>query len=94
MISNFRIFTGILSGYVGLWLLYNMIKHYIVHHFDIRTLLKIVIERPLYIRILNTIFYPINEVMNYFTIKQILEEEAMEDLEMIFDDDEEDYYEE
>ena len=57
-------------------------------------LLKIVIERPLYIRILNTIFYPINEVMNYFTIKQILEEEAMEDLEMIFDDDEEDYYEE
>ena len=71
-----------------------MIKHYIVHHFDIRTLLKIVIERPLYIRILNTIFYPINEVINYFTIKQILEEEAMEDLEMIFDDDEEDYYEE
>ena len=70
-----------------------MIKHYIVHHFDIRTLLKIVIERPLYIRILNAIFYPINEVVNYFRIKQILEEESMEDLEMIFDDDE-DYYEE
>ena len=93
MVSNFRIFTGILSGYIGLGLLYNMIIHYIVHHFDIRTVLKIAIERPLYIRILNTIFYPINEVMNYFRIKQILEEESMEDLEMIFDD-EEDYYEE
>lgn len=94
MVSNFRIFTGILSGYVGLGLLYNLIIHYIASHFDLRILLKIVIERPLYIRILNTIFYPINEVMNYFRIKQILEEEAMEDLEMIFDDDEEDYYEE
>ena len=94
MVSNFRIFTGILSGYVGLGLLYNMIIHYLVGHLDLRTSLKLVIERPLYIRILNTIFYPINEVMNYFTIKQILEEEAMEDLEMIFDDDEEDYYEE
>ena len=94
MVSNFRIFTGILSGYVGLGLLYNLIIHYIASHFDLGILLKIVIERPLYIRILNTIFYPINEVMNYFRIKQILEEEAMEDLEMIFDDDEEDYYEE
>ena len=94
MVSNFRIFTGLLSGYVSLGLLYNMIIHYMVSHLDMRTVLKIAIERPLYIRILNTIFYPINEVMNYFTIKQILEEEAMEDLEMIFDDDEEDYYEE
>ena len=93
MVSNFRIFTGILSGYVGLGLLYNLIKHYIISHIDLRIALKIVIERPLYIRILNRIFYPINEVMNYFTIKQILEEEEMEDLEMIFDDDD-DHYEE
>ena len=93
MVSNFRIFMGLLSGYVSLGLLYNMIKHYIISHIDLRIALKIVIERPLYIRILDRIFYPINEVMNYFTIKQILEEEAMGDLEDIFDD-EEDYYEE
>ena len=93
MVSNFRIFMGLLSGYVSLGLLYNMIIHYIINHFDIRTVLKIVLERPLYIRILNTIFYPINEVMNYFILKEILEEEAAEDLEAIFDDDdEEDYY--
>ena len=94
MVSNFRIFTGLLSGYVSLGLLYNMIIRYMVRHLDMRTVLKIAIERPIYIKVLNTIFFPINEVMNYFTIKQILEEEAMEDLEMIFDDDEEDYYEE
>ena len=94
MVSNFRIFTGILSGYVGLGLLYNMIIHYMISHLDIRTVLKIAIERPIYIKVLNTIFFPINEVMNYFRLKEILAEESMEDLEMIFDDDEEDYYEE
>ena len=95
MVSNFRIFTGILSGYIGLGLSYNMIIHYLVSHLDIRTILKITIERPIYIKVLNTIFYPINEVMNYFRLKEILEEESMEDLESIFDDDdEEDYYEE
>ena len=94
MVSSFRIFTGILSGYVGLGLLYNMIIHYMISHLDIRTVLKIAIERPIYIKVLNTIFFPINEVMNYFRLKEILAEESMEDLEMIFDDDEEDYYEE
>ena len=94
MVSNFRIFTGILSGYVGLGLLYNMIIHYMISYLDIRTVLKIAIERPIYIKVLNTIFFPINEVMNYFRLKEILAEESMEDLEMIFDDDEEDYYEE
>ena len=95
MISNFRIFTGILSGYIGLGLLYNMIIHYMVCHLDIRTVLKITIERPMYIKLLNTIFYPINEVMNYFRLKEILAEESIENLESIFDDDdEEDYYNE
>ena len=81
MISNFRIFTAILSGYVGLGLCYNMVIHYIVGHFDLRTVLKIVIERPLYIKVLNTIFYPINEVMNYFRIKSIIEEEEVDNLD-------------
>lgn len=94
MVSSFRIFTGILSGYVGLGLLYNMIIHYMISHLDIRTVLKIAIERPIYIKVLNTIFFPINEVMNYFRLKEILAEESIEDLESIFDDDEEDYYEE
>ena len=94
MVSNFRIFMGLLSGYVSLGLLYNMIIHYLVGHLDLRTSLKLVIERPLYIRILNTIFRPINEVMNYFRLKEILKEEGIEDLESIFDDKEEDYYEE
>ena len=43
MISNFRIFTGILSGYIGLGLSYNMIIHYLVSHLDMRTILKITI---------------------------------------------------
>ena len=43
MVSNFRIFTGILSGYVSLGLLYNMIIHYLVSHLDMRTILKITI---------------------------------------------------
>ena len=94
MVSNFRIFMGLLSGYVSLGLLYNMIIHYMVSHLDMRTVLKIAIERPMYIKVLNTIFFPINEVMNYFRLKEILAEESIEDLEMIFDDDEEDYYEE
>ena len=94
MVSNFRIFTGILSGYIGLGLLYNMIIHYMVSHLDLKIGLKIVIERPMYIKLLNTIFYPINEVMNYFRLKEILKEESIEDLESIFDDDDEDYYEE
>ena len=95
MVSNFRIFTGLLSGYVSLGLLYNMIIHYMVSHLDMRTVLKIAIERPMYIKVLNTIFFPINEVMNYFRLKEILAEESIEDLESIFDDDDkEDYYEE
>ena len=84
MVSNFRIFTGLLSGYVSLGLCYNMIIHYIVGHFDLRTVLKIVIERPLYIKVLNTIFYPINKVMNYFRIKSMIKEESAEDLNNIF----------
>ena len=47
MVSNFRIFTGILSGYLGLGLLYNLIIHYMASHLNIRILLKIVIERYL-----------------------------------------------
>ena len=95
MVSSFRIFTGILSGYVGLGLLYNMITYYIIRQcLDMRTILKITIERPIYIKVLNTIFRPVNKVMNYFRLKEILEEEGIEDLESIFDDDEEDYYEE
>lgn len=95
MVSNFRIFTGILSGYVGLGLLYNTIMYYMIRQcLDMRTILKITIERPMYIKLLNTIFYPINKVMNYFRLKEILKEESIEDLESIFDDDDEDYYEE
>ena len=94
MVSNFRIFTGILSGYIGLGLLYNMIIHYMICYLlDIRKVLKITIERPIYIKVLNTIFYPINKVMNYFRLKEMLEGVSIEDLEDIFDD-EEDYYEE
>ena len=95
MVSNFRIFMGLLSGYVGLGLLYNMIMYYMVRQYlDMKTILKITIERPTYIKVLNTIFRPINKVMNYFRLKEILEEVSIEDLESIFDDDDEDYYEE
>ena len=95
MVSNFRIFMGLLSGYVSLGLLYNTIMYYMIRQcLDMRTTLKVTIERPMYIKLLNTIFYPINKVMNYFRLKEILKEESIEDLESIFDDDDEDYYEE
>ena len=46
------------------------------------------------IRIFNLIFLPIRKVMGFIRLQSILTEEKLEDLEMIFDDDEEDYYEE
>ena len=94
MISNFRIFTAILSGYVGCGLLYDTIVSHIINNSDIRTLLRLTIDPPLWIRILNLIFLPIRKVMNFIRLQSILTEEKLEDLEMIFDDDEEDYYEE
>ena len=94
MISNFRIFTGILSAYVGCGLLYDTIVSHIINNSDIRTLLRLTIDPPLWIRIFNLIFLPIRKVMSYIRLQSILTEEKLEDLEMIFDDDEEDYYEE
>ena len=94
MISNFRIFTGILSAYVGCGLLYDTIVSHIINNSDIRTLLRLTIDPPLWIRIFNLIFLPIRKVMGFIRLQSILTEEKLEDLEAIFDDDEEDYYEE
>ena len=94
MVSNFRIFTGILSAYVGCGLLYDTIVSHIINNSDIRTLLRLTIDPPLWIRIFNLIFLPIRKVMNSIRLQSILTEEKLEDLEAIFDDDEEDYYEE
>ena len=92
MISNFRIFTGILSAYVGCGLLYDTIVSHIINNSDIRTLLRVTIDPPLYIKILNSIFYPIRKVMGYIRIQSILTEERLEEFESIFGD-EEDYEE-
>ena len=94
MVSNFRIFTGILSAYVGCGLLYDTIVSHIINNSDIRTLLRLTIDPPLWIRIFNLIFLPIRKVMGFIRLQSILTEEKLEDLEAIFDDDEEDYYEE
>ncbi len=94
MVSNFRIFTGILAGYVGMGLLFDTIISHIINHSDIRKLLRLTIDPPLWIRVFNLIFLPIRRVMSYIRLQSILTEEKLEDLEMIFDDDEEDYYEE
>ena len=94
MVSNFRIFTGILSAYVGCGLLYDTIVSHIINNSDIRTLVRLTIDPPLWIRIFNLIFLPIRKVMNFIRLQSILTEEKLEDLEAIFDDDEEDYYEE
>ena len=40
MISNFRIFTGILAGYTSLGLFYDTIISHIINNSDIRTLLR------------------------------------------------------
>ena len=92
MISNFRIFTGILSGYVGMGLLFDIIISHIINNSDIRKLLRLTIDPPLYIRIFNLIFLPIRKVMGYIRIQSILTEERLEEFESIFGD-EEDYEE-
>ena len=92
MISNFRIFTVILSAYVGCGLLYDTIVSHIINNSDIRKLLRLTIDPPLWIRILNLIFLPIRKVMNFIRLQSILTEEKLEDLEAIFND-EEDYEE-
>lgn len=92
MISNFRIFTGLLSGYISLGLLYDTIVSHIINNSDIRKLLRLTIDPPLYIRIFNLIFLPIRKVMGYIRIQSILTEERLEEFESIFGD-EEDYEE-
>lgn len=92
MISNFRIFTGLLSGYVSLGLLYDTIVSHIINNSDIRKLLRLTLDPPLYIRIFNLIFLPIRKVMGYIRIQSILKEERLEEFESIFGD-EEDYEE-
>ena len=90
MVSNFRIFTGILSAYVGCGLLYDTIVSHIINHSDIRKLLRLTIDPPLWIRIFNLIFLPIRKVMGFIRLQSILTEEKLEDLEAIFGNDEED----
>ena len=92
MVSNFRIFTGLLSGYISLGLLYDTIVSHIINNSDIRKLLRLTIDTPLYIRIFNLIFLPIRKVMGYIRIQSILTEERLEEFESIFGD-EEDYEE-
>ena len=92
MVSNFRIFTGILSGYVGMGLLFDTIISHIINHSDIRKLLRLTIDPPLWIRVFNLIFLPIRKVMGYIRIQSILTEERLEEFESIFGD-EEDYEE-
>ena len=92
MISNFRIFTGLLSGYISFGLLYDTIVSHIINNSDIRKLLRLTIDPPLYIRIFNLIFLPIRKVMGYIRIQSILTEERLEEFESIFGD-EEDYEE-
>ena len=92
MRSNFRIFTGLLSGYISLGLLYDTIVSHIINNSDIRKLLRLTIDPPLYIRIFNLIFLPIRKVMGYIRIQSILTEERLEEFESIFGD-EEDYEE-
>ena len=90
MVSNFRIFTGILSAYVGCGLLYDTIVSHIINNSDIRTLLRLTIDPPLWIRVFNLIFLPIRKVMSFIRLQSILTEEKLEDLEAIFGNDEED----
>ena len=92
MVSNFRIFTGILAGYVGMGLLFDTVISHIINNSDIRTLLRLTIDPPLWIRIFNLIFLPIRKVMGYIRIQSILTEERLEEFESIFGD-EEDYEE-
>jgi hypothetical protein len=83
MVDEFKLFTGALSFYIGSGMIYNEFVKYRINHWELGKLLRYMISPPTYIRVLNFIFAPILKIANYMRLKQIIEEERLEDLEEI-----------
>ena len=83
MVDEFRLFTGVLSFYIGSGMIYSELVRYRINHWELGKLLRYMISPPIYIRVLNFIFAPILKIANYMRLKQIIEEERLEDLEEI-----------
>lgn len=83
MVDEFKLFTGVLSFYIGSGMIYSEFVKYRINHWELGKLLRYMISPPIYIRVLNFIFAPILKIANYMRLKQIIEEERLEDLEEI-----------
>lgn len=83
MVDEFKLFTGVLSFYIGSGMIYSEFVRYRINHWELGKLLRYMISPPIYIRVLNFIFAPILKIANYMRLKQIIEEERLEDLEEI-----------
>lgn len=83
MVDEFKLFTGALSFYIGSGMIYSEFVKYRINHWELGKLLRYMISPPTYIRVLNFIFAPILKIANYMRLKQIIEEERLEDLEEI-----------
>ena len=81
--DEFKLFTGVLSFYIGSGMIYSEFVRYRINHWELGKLLEYMISPPIYIRVLNFIFAPILKIANYMRLKQIIEEERLEDLEEI-----------
>lgn len=83
MVDEFKLFTGVLSFYIGSGMIYSELVRYRINHWELGKLLRYMISPPIYIRVLNFTFAPILKIANYMRLKQIIEEERLEDLEEI-----------
>ena len=83
MVDEFRLFTGVLSFYIGSGMIYSELVRYRINLWELGMLLRYMISPPTYIKVLNFTFAPILKIANYMRLKQIIEEERLEDLEEI-----------
>ena len=80
MVNEFKIFTGVLSFYIGSGMVYNEFVKHRIKNWELGKLLKYMINPPTYIRVLNFVYTPILRAANYMRLQQIITEEKMEDL--------------
>lgn len=85
MVNEFKIFTGVLSFYIGSGMVYNEFVRHRINNWELGKLLKYMINPPTYIRVLNFVYAPILRVANYMRLQQIITEEKMEDLNELFE---------
>ncbi len=85
MVSEFKIFTGVLSFYVGSGMLYSEFMRYRINNWEMKKLLKYMINPPTYIATLNLVYAPILKIANYIRLQQIIAEEKLEELDELLE---------